>query len=122
MQRQDTALKQGVNDELKLTLLDEKNEGKQTVSGWIDEIKSLLEMNGMDTVFRIWDTGYDEEYLLSNWGNANLSKVQNWVSMLQNGMGDSYDIQNLRLSAVLIRNSISIAVAQQIASTHSLSQ
>ena len=57
LQEQDKVLKQGIVDNLKLTLIDE-NENKdntQTVSGWIDEVKFLIETNGMDTVFRIFD-------------------------------------------------------------------
>lgn len=55
MQEQYKVFKKGVSDDLKLTLVDE-NENKdntQTVSGWIDKIKFLIETNGMDSVFCI---------------------------------------------------------------------
>ena len=77
MQEQDKVLKQGIADNLKLTLIDE-NENKdntQTVSGWIDEVKFLIETNGMDTVFRIFDWKSKEIYMLDNWGSIKLDDV-----------------------------------------------
>ena len=65
MQRQDTQLKEGVGDELKLDLLN-KNRYGQTVYDWIDEVKNLIEINGMDTVFKIFHHG-KEGYMLDNW-------------------------------------------------------
>lgn len=117
-QEQDKVLKQGIAEELKLTLIDE-NESKgntQTVSGWIDEIKFLIETNGMDTVFRIYDWNSREIYMLDNWGSIKLKDVEKWVSQLKQKKCP-FDEQNLRLSAILIRNSISNKVKQQITAT-----
>ena len=122
MQEQDKVLKKGVAEDLKLTLINE-NENKdntQTVSGWIDEIKFLIKTNGMDSVFRIENGGTDQEnYMLINWGNIKLSTVSNWVRQLKNH-GCPYDSKNLRLSGMLIRESISTKVKQQISATTSI--
>ena len=63
MQKQDVILKTGVSDELKLALLDEDKDNQQTISGWIDSVKMIIENNGMDTVFRIWDDTSTEIYM-----------------------------------------------------------
>lgn len=51
MHEQDKLLRKGVPEEMKLTLVNENEKDTQTVSLWIDEIKFLIETNGMDTVF-----------------------------------------------------------------------
>ena len=66
MQEQDKLLKQGVPEEMKLTLVDENEKDSQTVSAWIDEVKFLIETNGMDTVFRIYNVYAREIYMFDN--------------------------------------------------------
>ena len=94
MQEQDKALKKGVAEDLKLTLIDENDnkDNNQTVSGWIDEIKFLIETNGMDSVFRIEDGIKPENYMLVNWGNIKISDVTIWVRRLKN-YGCPYDLK-----------------------------
>ena len=121
MQEQDKVLKKGVADDLKLTLIDENDnkDNNQTVSGWIDEIKFLIETNGMDSVFRIDNGITPENYMLMNWGNIKLFDVTNWVKRLKQ-YGCPFDLKNLRLSGMLIRDSISTKVKQQISATTSI--
>lgn len=51
MQEQDKLLKKGVPEEMRLTLIDKNEKDTQTLSSWIDEIKFLIETNGMDSFF-----------------------------------------------------------------------
>ena len=110
-----------LSEDLKLTLIDE-NENKdntQTVSGWIDEIKFLIKTNSMDSVFRV-ENGIDQEnYMLMNWGNIKLNVVSTWVKCLKQ-YGCPYNLKNLRLSGMLIHESISTKVNQQISATTSI--
>lgn len=59
--------------------------------------------------------------MLINWGNIKLSMVSNWVERLKLH-GCPYNLKNLRLSGMLIRELISTKVKQQISATISIAE
>ena len=92
---------------------------------WIDRIRSEAEDRGMDTVFRMQDvtTGH-ETYILDSFGRANTTQVAAWVEMIQTGGGAlnaqltaapcPYDLNNLVMSAKMIRNSLDIDMLKKV--------
>jgi len=78
MQKQHKLLKKGLDDDKRLSLGAEgKDNGSQCISlvSWIEEIRRLVETNGFDTVFRVYD-GTTEKYLLSEWGQVTIDEVR----------------------------------------------
>ena len=65
MIKQDVLLKYGLKDDIILAL-NEENENKQTLANWVDDIKMLIESNGMDTVFRVLTSESEKDYLLED--------------------------------------------------------
>jgi hypothetical protein len=87
-----------------------------SVTSWIQEIKWMIEPRGFDTVFRVYSPVEQKEtYLLDNWGELTLLDVKKWVGILE-AHGDRYDHENLKLSAVVIRESLGPDLYARVAS------
>ena len=113
--RQNTLLKEGLSDSKKLDLPSGTTKGI-SVTSWIQEIKWIVEPRGFDTVFRVYRPSEGREvYLLDNWGELTLTEVRKWVETLETH-GDRYDQENLKLSAVAIRESIGPDLYARVAS------
>lgn len=110
MQEQDKLLKQGVLEDMHLTLVDKNEKGNQTVSSWIKEIKFLIKTNQMNTVLWMFN-GITEVYMFDHWGALNKTDIEAWITRLKT-QNCQYNLKNLRLSGFLIRNSISNKVRQ----------
>ena len=58
--------KQGVSDELELSLLDDSKDSQKTISGWIYSVKLIIKNNGLDAIFKIWNGISTEIFMLDN--------------------------------------------------------
>ena len=47
-------------------------------------IKTIIETNGMDTVFRIYDFASSEINMFENWGAISFEDVKDWTDTLRN--------------------------------------
>lgn len=105
-QRQYDSLVKGLDDRKHLELTGAKDDKQFSVVSWIREIRLVMEMRGLDSVFRITSTdGQSELYLLESWGEADFLKVKNFVEHLQE-TGDDFDRENLDLSGEIVRKSL----------------
>ena len=67
----------------------------------------MIETKGFDTVFRVFDPNtMTEVYLLEHWGEVTLKQIKAWVNLLKTSLGDKWDRENLRLSAMAMRDSL----------------
>ncbi len=113
--RQNTLLKEGLSDSKKLDLPGGSTKGI-SVTAWIQEVKWMIEPRGFDTVFRVFCPHDRKEiYLLDSWGEVTLSDVKKWVDILAEH-GDRYDHENLKLSAIVIRESLGPDLYTRVAS------
>ena len=89
---------------------------------WIQEIKLMLEMHRFDTVFHVTTTlqnPANETYLLDTWGDLMLDQIEAFVELLEDqtqGGADPYDLENLRLSGLAIRDSLGPSLYSRVAS------
>ena len=99
-QKQMIALKEGLEESRRLDL---PNDTGKTISlvSWIQEVKLLVETRGFDTVFRLV-SGLSETYLLDKWGEVTQSQVEQMIESYT----DRYDLENLRLSGLALRDSL----------------
>ena len=75
-----------------------------TIVTWLREVTQAIIDRGMDPVFRANING-TEVFLLEQWGSATKANVDTHVASLRVN-GDTYDKQNLQLSAKFLKNSI----------------
>jgi hypothetical protein len=93
---------------------DEKT-SKITLTSWVNSTRSYMEERGLDTAFYLYDGQTDSEtYLLTDWGSASPSKIEDWVATLRAGVPKAdgtlispcdYDLDNLKWSGKAILNS-----------------
>ena len=58
-----------------------------TFNSWIKEVRDMLEMHGLDTVFYVKEPYRSKEhYILTNWGEVDMEKVKTWVKELKTGV------------------------------------
>ncbi len=136
-QKQFAGLKKPLRDELHLEL--PKN-GILPVplTTFIGELKSELEIRGMDTVFWITTNTTDgvrtEVWvnLLESWGDVTLTQIRESMTYMETrtiraadvpnhgdramGRYDDFDRDNLRLSGIVIKNSLGTNLYQRVAS------
>lgn len=106
MQKQHESLKAGLEPSKRLELPSGNSKGI-ALTTWIQEIKLMIETKGFDTVFRVFDPQRNVEvYLLERWGEVTSEQIEAWVSLLQSSFGDKWDRENLRLSAMAMRDSL----------------
>jgi hypothetical protein len=75
-----------------------------TLTQWIRTLAHAIKERGLDPVFRATIDG-TEVFLLEKWGKATKENVDAHVTHLRNN-GDEYDLQNLKLSAKYLMNSL----------------
>ena len=75
-----------------------------TIVTWLREITQAVIDRGLDPVFRA-TIGTTQVFLLEKWGSATKANVDAHVAWLRTN-GDSFDKQNLQLSAKFIKNSL----------------
>jgi Zinc knuckle len=89
-----------------------------TLTAWVNEIRAHMEQKGMDTVFWIQTSPAEEYYLLKDWGELNGELVEDWIVELKNGVAGKdvcqFDQDNLMWSAVMIKNSMSVRLWEEI--------
>jgi len=114
MQKQYDMLKVGLEESKRLEL----NGKGISLTAWIQEIRHMVELRGFDTVFRICDTTMSKEvYLFEQWGELTLADVQRWVEDLKSkAIGDKFDCENLKLSAIAIRQSLGPELHERVGS------
>ena len=114
MQKQHESLKKGLDVDKRLEI----DDGSKVTVGltmWVTWMSMMLVNKGMDTVFMVWDGQNDEINLLKTWGQTTLEKVQEWVQRLTQ-IGDKWDLENLRLSAFAVRNSMGTNLLNRVIS------
>lgn len=106
MQKQHESLKAGLEPPKRLELPSGNNKGI-ALTTWIQEVKLMIETKGFDTVFRVFDPKKNVEvYLLERWGEVTPEQIESWVALLRTSFGDRWDKENLRLSAMAMRESL----------------
>jgi hypothetical protein len=79
---------------------------KITLLSWVNSTWSYMEEWGLDTIFYVysWHT-HSKVYLLTDWGNASLAKIEAWVGTLRANIPQAdgtilppcdYDLDNLK--------------------------
>jgi hypothetical protein len=115
-QRQYEALKAGLEASRRLELGDNKKDHVMSLVAWIQEIKLLVETRGFDTVFRVTNSastfGTSEVYLVQKWGDMKLKTIEDFVATLT----DPYDVENLRLSGLALRDSLGPELYSRVSS------
>ena len=115
MQKQHESLKKGLESDKRLEI----DDGSKVTVGltmWVTWMSMMFVNKGMDTVFMIINASTGIELnLLKTWGEATLPKVQAWVKELEN-TGDKWDLENLRLSAFAVRNSLGTNLLNRVIS------
>ena len=119
----ETILREGLPEGLRLQATD------TSVTVWMRHVRRAIEDKGYDSIFRIVLANQSEVYMLVEWGRLTAEDVRNWIKALQDGTAPwpngnnnnnngvcKYDIQNLRLSAMTIRSSISTTLLNTIES------
>ena len=73
-----------------------ESKSKITLTSWIAWIRSYMEINGMDTVFHVYNPDpRTKVYLLYEWGAAKDSQISKWVQNLTAmGVGDRNEISS----------------------------
>ena len=125
-QRQTESIKGGLNDALKLEL--PKNGKLQTpVMTWVNKIRNHLVIRGMEPVFSIaidsdGAGNFVYEDILVKFGERTVEQITEHIERFRTGGGtpetryDKWDYENLRLSAIVIRESIGPNLLQRISS------
>ena len=125
-QRQIESIKGGLNDALKLEL--PKNGKLQTpVMTWVNETRNHLVIRGMEPVFSIaidsdGAGNFVYEDILVKFGERAVEQITDHIERFRTGGGtpetryDKWDYENLRLSAIVIRESIGPNLLQRISS------
>jgi hypothetical protein len=113
-QRQYESLKAGLEVSRRLELGDNKKDHAMSLVAWIQEIKLLVETRGFDTIFRVTNstTPTSEVYIVEKWGDMKLKAIEDFVATLT----DSYDLENLRLSGLAIRDSLGPELYSRVSS------
>ena len=75
-------------------------------------LKEGLEESGFDTVFRLV-SGLSETYLLDKWGEVTQSQVEQMIESYT----DRYDLENLRLSGLALRDSLGADLYSRVVSS-----
>ena len=111
-------LEAGLPDDMKLDMPSETdaNAGSAySITRSIGELRLEIERCGLDNPFRILISPTEEIYLLEKWGSVTVSDVKYWCEQLDH-TGCEYDSENLRLTAIKIKNSLGSALASRVAS------
>ena len=99
--------------------VEDDKENTITLVAWVNEIRTHIEHKGMDTVFWVKQSSSEEYYLLTDWGEVNADQVEDWVVELKNGVSGApdvcqFDLDNLMWSALMIKNSVSVRLWEEI--------